>query len=307
MLIKKLLNNIKKPFRFIFYRSRANFINFTLNKYKNIYRPSSYPYLTGDTFRKFSNHKYDETSRKKDLKIKRGDVVFVNIQYLREFLTNVNNKNLNTEYTVIAHNNDTEVNSSLLQDMKYSNVQIWSQNLNMPEEDNLHVLPIGLENRRFLKNGKMKNLNLSRFNTPNKNYLVSSNFNSNTNLEIRYPLEKFFNSINYVDTQKFSSDQYLQNLASYKFSICPPGNGVDTHRIWESLFVNTVPIIIKNDFSANLTRNRIPCVVLNKWEDFLELDENNLLKIYEDYLIDFEFRTFLSFDYWWRRIKNKSI
>ena len=306
MLIKKVINYIKKPFRFIFYRSKAGFIDFTVNKYPNIYRPSSYPYISGDTLRKFSNHRYDETSRKIDLKIKEGEIVFVNLDYLREFLKNVNTKNQETKYTIIAHNNDNEVNSSLLDNIDYSNVEIWTQNLNMPEDHNLHILPIGFENRRFLKNGKIKNLNRSKIKKTKKNFLVTSNFNSNTNNEIRYPIEEFFNSVHYVDTQKFSPDEYLQNLSNYKFAICPPGNGLDTHRIWESLFVNTVPITIKNSFSTNLAKNKIPCLILNKWEDFLELDENALLAIYEEYLINFDFDIYHSFDYWWHRIKNKS-
>jgi hypothetical protein len=307
MLIKALIRYIKKPFRFMYYRPKAKFTNLTTTKYTNFYRPSSYPYLTGDTLRKFSDYKYDETSRKTDLKIKTGEVVFVKIEYLREFLLHVNRNNLNTRYTIVAHNSDAEVNLSLLNDLNYSNVQIWTQNLNTNEIDNLHFLPIGFENKRYLKNGLIRNLNKYNDNKKNKKYLVSSNFNSNTNLDIRYPVEKLFNTIDYVDNQKFTSKEFLKNLSYYKFSICPPGNGVDTHRIWESLFVNTVPVIIKNNFSTNMNKNSIPCLILNKWEEFLNIEEITLSRMYKEYLKNFNFKTFTSFEYWWQRIKYESI
>jgi len=304
MLLEKILHNLKKPFRFIFYRSRASFLNLTINKYTNLFRPSSYPYLTGDTLRKFCDHIYDETSKKKDYKIKDGDVVFVNSEYLYDFLTTVNHKHLKTKFKIVSHNNDTEINSQLLQHTDYSNVQIWAQNLTSLEDDNLNMLPIGFENRRFLKNGKLKDIKKAQFNQLNKSFLVTSNFNSNTNLKIRYPIEVLFNSVNFVDTQKFNTKEYLQNLSKYKFSICPSGNGVDTHRVWESLFVNTIPVVIKDEFSSNLVNNNIPCLVLNKWEDFLNFDQQTLSNIYEDYVNKFIFREFLSFEFWWQKVKK---
>ena len=33
----------------------------TLERFPNLFRPSSTPYVSGDTFRKFSNHIFDET------------------------------------------------------------------------------------------------------------------------------------------------------------------------------------------------------------------------------------------------------
>lgn len=304
MLLKKILQKLKKPFKFVFYRSRASFLKFTTDRYVHLFRPSSYPYLSGDTLRKFSDHIYDETSKKKEYKINDGDVVFVNSEYLCDFLKYVNIKHSKTKFKIVAHNNDTEINSQLIQHIDYSNVQIWAQNLTSLENENLNMLPIGFENRRFLKNGKLKFIKNVQFNKIEKSYLVTSNFNSNTNYKIRYPIEVLFNSVDFVDTKKYNTKEYLQNLSKYKFSICPSGNGVDTHRIWESLFVNTIPVVIKDNFSSNLVKNDIPCLVLNKWEDFLQFDQQTLSNIYEDFVNRYFFREFLSFEFWWHRIKR---
>jgi hypothetical protein len=44
--------------------------------------------------------------------------------------------------------------------------------------------------------------------------------------------------------------EYLRELAEHRFCLCIRGNGVDTHRFWESLYLGVIPVIINN----NITR-----------------------------------------------------
>ena len=66
-------------------------------------------------------------------------------------------------------------------------------------------------------------------------------------------------------------------LSQYKFCICPEGNGADTHRLWEALYLKTVPIVIKSEFTYILQKNNVPLVILNDWDELYEvnLDYNN--------------------------------
>jgi len=41
-------------------------------------------------------------------------------------------------------------------------------------------------------------------------------------------------------------EDYCEDMAKHMFIICPPGNGVDTHRTWEALYLGCYPIVIKN-------------------------------------------------------------
>jgi hypothetical protein len=70
-----------------------------------------------------------------------------------------------------------------------------------------------------------------------------------------------------------SPNENLLRLAEYEFCICPEGNGVDTHRLWECLYLEVVPIVIESDFTTILKSLNIPIFVLNSWHDF---DEKNL-------------------------------
>jgi hypothetical protein len=41
-------------------------------------------------------------------------------------------------------------------------------------------------------------------------------------------------------------ENYIDNIYNHKFVICPEGNGIDTHRFWESLYLGVIPVIINN-------------------------------------------------------------
>ena len=62
------------------------------------------------------------------------------------------------------------------------------------------------------------------------------------------------------------------------FAICPEGNGVDTHRIWESLILKVMPVVVLNSFTKNLKNNSMPCLYLNDWKDLHNFSNNELKK-----------------------------
>lgn len=39
---------------------------------------------------------------------------------------------------------------------------------------------------------------------------------------------------------------YLKEMRNHEFVLCPRGNGVDTHRLWETLYMGSIPIV-QND------------------------------------------------------------
>jgi len=59
-------------------------------------------------------------------------------------------------------------------------------------------------------------------------------------------------------------------------AICPVGNGLDTHRLWECFYCSVIPIVIKNDFCTNIEKY-IPMIILNNWDEF------NIHDIFEKY------------------------
>jgi hypothetical protein len=60
--------------------------------------------------------------------------------------------------------------------------------------------------------------------------------------------------------------QYLSSLRSNSFVLCPEGNGVDTHRLWETLYMGGIPIVLKTQYLSDILAI-LPVVQLNDWSE----------------------------------------
>jgi len=66
-------------------------------------------------------------------------------------------------------------------------------------------------------------------------------------------------------------EEFLDEINSHKFVLCPEGVGPDTYRIWETLYLGSIPIIKSKIFSEYY--KDLPVCFVNEWgeitEDFL--------------------------------------
>jgi hypothetical protein len=98
---------------------------------------------------------------------------------------------------------------------------------------------------------------------------------------------------------KIDVNDNFRRLAEYKFCICPEGNGVDTHRFWEALYLKVIPIVLDSELVRAFQRDtRIPMVVLTSWS---ELDVGRLKYSFGTYLPD------ISLESYRRRILRKDV
>jgi len=88
-----------------------------------------------------------------------------------------------------------------------------------------------------------------------------------------------------------SPEENIRRLARYKFCVCPEGNGVDTHRFWEALYLKCIPIVLDTPTVRMFRKHtRIPMVILNSWS---ELDVNALEYSYTTYLPDISMQSYM--------------
>ena len=59
-----------------------------------------------------------------------------------------------------------------------------------------------------------------------------------TNRDKRQEVFNIISSKNIQNIPNMDYHNYLKILSSYKFAICPEGNGIDTHRFWECLYLH---------------------------------------------------------------------
>ena len=172
------------------------------------------------------------------------------------------------KFTLVTHNSDGEVRpcAYVYNILDYANLDKWyAQNLCF-RHDKLFFLPIGLANRQWAHG------NLAMFH--NKDFMMDREktkkvyfyFSIDTNRKKRQPcydaLREKLEWLNPVEPL-----QNLFRLKEYEFCICPEGNGVDTHRLWEALYLKTVPIVIKSEFTE-IIKDTVPLVILENWSDF---------------------------------------
>lgn len=146
------------------------------------------------------------------------------------------------------------------------------------EHNKLILLPIGIANSQW-NHGNYDIITNQQFNNDVliKQFDIYFNFNVNTNKDKRLLCyNSLISKIPWLNNISHSDN--MQRFKSYKFCICPEGNGVDTHRLWEALYLRVVPIVIKNEFIDILKNYELPIVILDKWSD-LELSKLN----YDDY------------------------
>ena len=55
------------------------------------------------------------------------------------------------------------------------------------------------------------------------------------------------NNMKFVCNFRSNPVSYFKEIGKYKFVICPEGNGIDTHRLWETLYSKGIPIVERND------------------------------------------------------------
>jgi len=174
------------------------------------------------------------------------------------------------DFILVTHNSDGEICECIevLAILNCSKLIKWyAQNIRMSHAK-LGFLPIGIANSQW-KHGNLDNFKLANMGLKTKK--VYFNFNVQTNLSKRMCcFKKLKDKFEWLDD--VSPNKNIQRLSEYEFCICPEGNGVDTHRLWEALYVKTVPIVMASDFTNVLLSNNVPLVVVNDWSD-LNLDE----------------------------------
>ena len=107
------------------------------------------------------------------------------------------------------------------------------------------------------------------------------NFRTSSNPAVREPAMRHFRSLGepaWVTVQEAGLDfeGFLEEMTSHRFVLCPPGNGTDTHRLWEALYSRTIPVALAHP-AMDAFRD-LPILFV---EDFRQLTCDFLAREYE--------------------------
>ena len=130
-------------------------------------------------------------------------------------------------------------------------------------DDRIKLLPIGIENLKLGVNGSPR---LLINNKPKKKRILIGPFGPTH--EERVELTKLRNlqgPWDYV-SDRISPDGYSRLAANYSLIAAPRGNGIDTHRFWETLYRGGVPVVLRSNWQQALTYLNLPLRAIQSWE-----------------------------------------
>lgn len=272
-------------------------------------RPSSYPFISGDTFRQISDHIIDETKTSFDPhSVKNGDIIFLKTEMAQAFFSSLHPQ-ISKNYILITHNSDfspiglfsadhAPPNFNLEQYLDDPKIIVWfAQNIDR-KHPKLKPIPIGIANS-YCRHGNTETFKKAIQQKPSleqRREDVYINLSCNKYMEERLRAREYFNTKSFC-YQAAHKDfhHYLAEIKQFKFVLSPPGNGFDCHRTWEALLMDCIPIV-KHSLLDPLYAD-LPIILVHKWEDInpaflnaqlaaVQKKPLSLEKIYADYWIN---------------------
>lgn len=199
-------------------------------------------------------------------------------------------------FIVITGMADKTINRSRYES-KPKSIRKWFGVNTTYEADDLISIPLGIENHMGKSKGgftvhKWFAENVVRLCEKPKEDLFYCNWKNDTNPKARVGLVGKLKRILPIRHDKnLTFADYCDRMSDCKYVICPPGNGVDTHRVWEALYLGCIPIVLKNRIYDNYD---LPIIQV---DNFTKIKPNELL---DHRCVDYKQ---LHMSYWKERIR----
>jgi hypothetical protein len=270
-------------------------------------RPGSQPYISGDGFRSLAGALWEEQEKIGDpTSLKAGDIVFCESEKFEGFVEDVLEKIRNPVVLVLGNSDRNFSSSDLSRLAQEKQLIIFAQNL-VEAVDIATPLPIGLENFWRNNHGIPETFDNARGQlSEDKLFRILWGFRGSTNPAVRGAAALALVECPVADeTGRLGPGSHRDALVRYGFVASPPGNGLDTHRTWEAMYLGCVPIVLRSHMTEVYERFGLPVWIV---EDYLELravTERQLQSKYEELTPKFECPA-LWFDFWEQMITAAS-
>jgi hypothetical protein len=237
---------------------------------------SSTPFISGDTFQRqcdVSINKFNVLRLSENETPQRPKIFFVSADNVGLILDSIISKRIRTSgktHTLVIHNGDNLPSHDEFEILTSVFRRIYSVNW-LGSSSFATPLPIGLENRNLLQNGRLRYFRDAHQrglpDLEHRSDSIIANFSLHTNSTERDQALSCALKANLpVVTEKTENlEQYFSLIANSKYVLSPPGNGPDCHRTWEALTLGAIPIV-KRDYwpFSNLP---LPVIQVDEWAD----------------------------------------
>jgi hypothetical protein len=246
-----------------------------------------------DGFRREVTRKHFKKSIGLDKLKTQNCVIFCKLDYINEIFSITKNSNFN--HILITSNSDFCVDKNNY-NLKTDNIKLWiGSNVNIIKND-LIQMPLALQ--RIHGGGISFDISKIFRQLQHKKEikkLVYLNHKIDNNTNKRKDISDYFSKKTFVThKQNVSFDEYLNDLYNHFFVFSPEGNGIDCHRIWEALYLGTIPIVQRSILTEYFS-NFLPILIMDNFQDITEEYLLNTLVEFNKKEYDYKL---ITFSYW---------
>lgn len=213
-------------------------------------------------------------------------------------------------YVLITHGGDPPVNHDYEHILKDPNLMHWFATNAGLQHEKLTAIPVGVEYNLNLAQRKTFEDAMHADIAKDKN-VYCGYFTVHHWVEERQRCLDAMKHTGLTMENRVSYREYLLELKRHRFCLCPIGNGIDTFRLWEALYMGCVPIITRRinkervlveQYKHDNIYSRIPKLKIDYWED---LNPGILTEeLYKNLYFKSEI---LDFNYWRRKVNDQLI
>lgn len=190
-------------------------------------------------------------------------IIYVYTHFLNNFFDKYYNF-LQEETILISHNSDLGIHENMLKYLEGNKIKKWYCQNRETSHPKLFSIPIGLANSQW-PHGNQNLISEIKNKNNKKEFLIYKNFDINTNSYERNICNTITTRNGIPLSPSLSMSSYWETISKSVFVISPPGNGIDCHRIWESLYLRCVPVVKANESFFQFAH--LPILFVKSWEE----------------------------------------
>jgi len=268
--------------------------------------PAIMNFVTTDSWREWCDAAFwcDESPRRNE-GFRAGDVVFCKIDEVLGFFERLR---LTRKRIILVTGEGDLPSDAFRQEFLPANVVRWFATNVTAAHPRATAIPLGLGSPRSAVTLRASDILELRASEIVRDRWLYVNFRPDTNPVVRQPVfEDFQNRSESGEWITFqppgerggANTEFLGELLRHRFVLCPPGNGVDTHRMWEALLAGAVPVVLRSQ--AMEPFSELPLLFV---EDFRQTTKDFLEKAFEKRPEPPDVHPLMTSEFWNNKIRD---